>query len=170
MEKEKELVEIKKRCNNCRDFKMCGKEEIPCEDWYWTYEYFKEIMSKLPWYIKEEYDFCDNVDEFIDIIEFINGGGDFILDIYDVIMHTLKINDLDLSQMVGVKRKVLISAMENGAESKYIEKFSEKLNLPVKFFKETTHRDIEEIENLLLQKFDVKSKKKAKNKKKKKKK
>lgn len=167
MEKEKELVEIKKMCSNCRDFQMCGKEEIPCEEWYWTYEYFKEIMSKLPWYIKEEYDFCDNVDEFIELIEFINSGGDFILDIYDVIMHTLKINELDLCQMLGVKKTVLISAMENGAESKYIEIFSGKLNIPVKFFKETTHRDIEEIEHLLLKKFKVKSKKKTKKKKKK---
>lgn len=167
---DKELVEIKKMCSNCRDFEFCGKDGVICEEWYWTYDYFRDVMSKLPWYIKEEYDFCDNVDEFIELIEFINSGGDFILDIYDVIMHTLKINELDLCQMVGVKKRVLISAMENGAESEYIEKFSEKLNIPVKFFKETTHRDIEEIEKLLLQNFEVKTKKKTKNKKKKRKK
>lgn len=167
---DKELVEIKKMCSNCEDFEECGKSEVPCEWWLWNDEYFSEIMDKLPWYIKEEYHLCDDVDEFIELIEFINDGGDFILDIYDIIMHTLKINEFELSEMLGVKRKVLLTEIEKGGESRYIESFSERLNIPVKFFEKTTHRDIEEIEKLLLQNFEVKTKKKTKNKKKKRKK
>lgn len=167
----RKLVYLNPRCNNCIDFDVCGQNKVACEDWCCNDEYEKKIIDKSPWYLRQQYYWGNSdIDDIIEAIEVANTGGNILVNLYCVIMHTLKINEFELSEMLGVKRKVLLTEIEKGGESRYIESFSERLNIPVKFFEKTTHRDIEEIEKLLLQNFEVKTKKKTKNKKKKRKK
>ena len=168
----KEIFEIVKSCENCVGCNMplIKKDtDIDCEYWECSEKYEGNILDNIPWYLRQAY-LYDSLD--IDGIKFglecLKNEGYIVLSVYNIVHYVLKINTKELSEILGVKTKVLIEEMPKKNKSKYAKQFSEILNVPLKYFERTTTNDIEDIKELLLEKYEVK--KKPKNKKIKKKK
>ncbi|MPN49468.1 hypothetical protein SDC9_197089 [bioreactor metagenome] len=72
------------------------------------------------------------------------------INIYDVIERIYNLKYDQLAKMLNVSSGVVCYARTRGTIARRAAEFSNKLNLPIKYFKKVTNLDIPEIEKALL--------------------
>lgn len=142
-------MKLKKICKTCRenDSGFCVVEENKtdplhtCDDWDANNEYFTQIKQTAPWYIKEPYN-NNRIDysRFIELLEMDERGEPIDVNIYDAIDKIYDMNPIELAEALGVSLGVINRARSNGTVENRAIEFSEKLNIPIQYFKQcTTH-------------------------------
>ena len=98
---------LDKTCKTC-EFNFEGKCGIEhkytpnkeCKSWGASFEYYKEITQKAPWYLKESYDrYKLNYMEFLDLLQKDEQGIGVEINIYDAIEKTYQLTSEELVGM-----------------------------------------------------------------------
>ena len=110
-------------------------EKEGCDSWDASYEYYKEITKKAPWYIKEAYDRCKiSYEEFLNLLQQDEQGIGVEINIYDAIEKVYELNAVELAGVLDVSMGVLGYASTQRTIPKRKRQFSSRLHIPESFF------------------------------------
>ena len=108
-------------------------------------------MKLAPWYIIEDYNNSKiSFDEFMSLMDKYYSKEPIEINIYDAIEKVYKISQPELAERLNVPHGVIGYARTRGTIARRSVEFSNKLNLPIKYFSKVTNLDIPDIENILL--------------------
>lgn len=132
---------------NYEQHKEISAPDATCNNWSESFEYFCEIQSKLPWYIRKPY-YRGNARNLttLELIEMDFNNEPIDVEIIDLIERTYNVDPFVLAEILGVTPGVVFHAKMQGVPSKRIPSFSHILKIPEYFFDRVTTRDFKIIE------------------------
>lgn len=156
-------MEFLKQCKTC-EFNFSGTcaghgntykygevisdDTLSCDDWGAGLDYFSEITTTAPWYIREPYqDFKIDYSTFQKLLEADVAGEAIEVNIFDAIREIYGLSLVDLAVLLDVTFGVMYRARSVGTPAKRLKKFSQMLYIPMDFFKKTTTHNFEQIQN-----------------------
>ena len=144
---------LDKTCKTC-EFNFEGKCGIEhkytpnkeCKSWGASFEYYKEITQKAPWYLKEPYDrYKLNYMEFLDLLQKDEQGIGVEINIYDVIEKIYQLTSEELAGILDVSIGVLGYARTQKTIPKRKRQFSTRLHIPESFFESFMSTRLDEL-------------------------
>ena len=144
---------LDKTCKTC-EFNFEGKCGIEhkytpnkeCKSWGASFEYYKEITQKAPWYLKESYDrYKLNYMEFLDLLQKDEQGIGVEINIYDVIEKIYQLTSEELAGILDVSIGVLGYARTQKTIPKRKRQFSTRLHIPESFFESFMSTRLDEL-------------------------
>lgn len=117
-----------------------------CGDWGVSLEYFSQIISELPWYIKKPYNKGKlYFGEVLDKLKEDETERGTLINIYDAIENVYGIPWWELSEILGVKSSVIGHAVCRGTVEKRKKQFSPILCIPEEYFDAFYSKQLEEL-------------------------
>lgn len=124
-------------------------DDVTCYGWNPDLDYFLELQKDAPWFIKDKFESCKiSFGEFLDLMEKYSNNEPIEVNIYSVIGVIYKFNFWELTEILNVSTGVLWYAMTRGTIYRRKIEFSNKLQIPMKYFDKVTTLDFPEIEKL----------------------
>lgn len=124
-------------------------DDVTCYGWSPDLDYFLELQKDAPWFIKDKYEWCKiSFGEFLDLMEKYYNNEPIEVNIYSLIGVIYKFTFWELSEILNVSTGVLRYAMTRGTIYRRKVEFSNKLQIPIKYFDKVTTLDFPEIEIL----------------------
>lgn len=122
-------------------------DSLSCNNWGADVNYFTEITTHAPWYIREPYqDSKIDYPTFIKLLEDDTDGKAIKVNIFDAIKRIYGLSLVDLAVILNVSFGVMYRARSIGTPAKRIKSFSQTLCIPAEFFSEVTTHDFSTIE------------------------
>lgn len=122
-------------------------DSLSCDDWGANLNYFTEITTCAPWYIREQYqDHRIDYPTFVELLDADSAGKAIKVNIFDAIKRIYGLSLVDLAVILNVSFGVMYRARSVGAPAKRLKNFSQTLCIPAEFFSETTTHDFPKIE------------------------
>ena len=122
-------------------------DSIPCSKWDADLDYFTELVSHSPWYIRERFLNCKiDYPTFLKLINADSARKPIDVNIYDAIKHIYGLSLVDLAVILNVPFGVMYRARSVGTPTKRVMAFSQTLCIPVELFRKATTRDFPTIE------------------------
>lgn len=120
---------------------------IGCDAWGANVDYFTEITTQAPWYIKESYDDSKiDYSKFLKLIEADADGQAIEVNIFDAIQKIYGLSLVDLAVILDVSFGVMHKARSVGVPIKRLSHFSQKLCIPASLFQTVTTHNFNELE------------------------
>lgn len=155
-------MQLHKRCKTC-EFNFSGTcaghgntykygdmitdDSLSCDDWSAGLDYFTEITTNAPWYIREPYqNFKIDYPKFLELLDADAAGKAIQVNIFDAIREIYGLSLVDLAVLLNVTFGVMYRARSVGTPAKRLKKFSQTLCIPTEFFSEVTTHDFPKIE------------------------
>lgn len=122
-------------------------DSLSCDDWGANLNYFTEITTCAPWYIREQYqDHRIDYPTFVELLDADSAGKAIKVNIFDAIKRIYGLSLVDLAVILNVSFGVMYRARSVGTPAKRLKNFSQTLCIPAEFFSETTTHDFPKIE------------------------
>lgn len=111
------------------------KEDIGCDEWGASLEYYAEIIDNVPWYIRELYKkYKIDYNKFLELIEKDENGQGIQINIYDAIENVYELTPWELAGVLDVSIGVIGYARNRGTTVERKRQFSSRLHIPESFF------------------------------------
>lgn len=135
-------MKLDKSCKTCESGSdgICNignnyKNDVECDDWDASFEYYSEIIDKAPWYIREHYKRSKiDYEKLLELIEKDEKGVGIEINIYDAIEKVYELTSCELAGVLDVTTGVIRYAKNRGTTVERKRQFSSRLHIPESFF------------------------------------
>lgn len=122
------------------------QDDISCDEWGASLEYYSEITENAPWYIKEPYKKCQiSYGEFLEFLRKDGEGIGININIYDAIERVYDLQPWELAGVLDVSMGVIGYARMQKTTVKRKRQFSSRLHIPEIFFDNFSSIQLEEL-------------------------
>lgn len=147
-------MKIQKSCEHClhnfggfcmdKGFGQTVEDgDLGCQNWEISEEYLLQVCDAAPWYLKKPYKSGKlNLQEFLTKLDEDEQGKAVEINLYDAIEEIYKINQQQISEILGVSSDVVGYARAKGTVERRIPHFSKCLYIPEEFFRHFTTDDL----------------------------